>query len=188
MREFETTFIVQPEISEEGCQAICERLDTILERGGGIRLLYDDDGKRKLAYEIDNFQKGRYFCLHYFDEGKTVPEIERSLRLDESILRFLTVRVADEVEDIEGRKEAAAIEEKERAARAAERAAREAEERAAREEEERLAREAAAAQAAAAAEDEEGDEESAESSQAEDGAAEEANENQGGEAAEETEQ
>ena len=39
---------------------------------------------------------GRYFCLHYFDEGKNVPDLERSLRLDESILRFLTVRVADE--------------------------------------------------------------------------------------------
>lgn len=151
MREYETTFIVQPEITDEGRQAICERLDGLLEKHGSVRLLYDDDGKRKLAYEIDDFQKGHYLCLHYFDAGLAVPEIERSLRLDESVLRFLTVRVADEVENIEERKQAAAVEERERAERAAERAAREAEERAAREEEERLAREAAEARAEAEA-------------------------------------
>ncbi len=149
MREYETTFIVQPEISDEGCQAICERLDGMLEKHGAVRLLYDDDGKRKLAYEIDDFQKGRYLCLHYFDQGGVVPELEQMLRLDESVLRFLTVRVADRVDNIEERRQAAAIEERERAERAAERAAREAEERAAREEEERLAREAAEARAEA---------------------------------------
>jgi small subunit ribosomal protein S6 len=132
MREFETTFIVQPEISDEGCQALFERLDTTLERGGAVRLLFDDQGKRKLAYDIQKFQKGRYVTLSYFDSGRAVPEVERLLRLDESVLRFLTVRVADEVTDVEGRKKAAEVEEKERAVRAAERAAREAEERAAR--------------------------------------------------------
>jgi small subunit ribosomal protein S6 len=132
MREYETTFIVQPEISDEGCQALFQRLDGMLERGGAVRLIFDDQGKRKLAYDIQKFQKGRYVTLSYFDTGCTVPEIERLLRLDESVLRFLTVRVADEVTDIEGRKQAAEVEEKERAVRAAERAAREAEERAAR--------------------------------------------------------
>ena len=80
MREFETTFIVQPEISEEGCKALCDRLDGVFDRSGSVRLLYDDSGKRKLAYEIRKFQKGHYLTLMYLDEGKTVPEIERSSR------------------------------------------------------------------------------------------------------------
>ena len=128
LREFETTYILQPEITEEGAKAINQRLDSILERTGAIRLLLDDDGKRRLAFEIKHFQKGHYFTLHYFDGGKAVPEIERALRLDESVLRFLTVRVADEVGDIEERKRQAAEEEKLRAERAAERAALEAQE------------------------------------------------------------
>jgi small subunit ribosomal protein S6 len=128
LREFETTFILQPEISDEGVRAVRERLDGILERHGATRLLYDDDGKRRLAYEIRHFQKGHYLTLHYFDGGKVVPEIERALRLDESVLRFLTVRVADEVGDVEERKRQAAEEEKVRAQRAAERAALEAQE------------------------------------------------------------
>jgi small subunit ribosomal protein S6 len=137
LREFETTFILQPEITEEGAKAINDRLDSILERHGAVRLLCDDDGKRRLAFEIRHFQKGHYFTLHYFDGGKVVPELERALRLDESVLRFLTVRVADEVGDVEERKRQAAEEEKLRAERAAERAALEAQEAREREAEDR---------------------------------------------------
>jgi small subunit ribosomal protein S6 len=128
MREYETTFIVQPEISDEGVQTLCERLDGVLARQGSVRLLYDDQGRRRLAYEIQNFQKGRYLTLHYLDSGRVVPELERSLRLDDSVMRFLTVLVADGVEDVEARKAQAAELERERAQKAAERAAREAEE------------------------------------------------------------
>jgi small subunit ribosomal protein S6 len=136
LREFETTFILQPEITDEGVQTVCARVDQILERSGAVRLLYDDDGKRRLAYEIKHFQKGHYLTVHYFDTGKAVIEVERALRLDESVLRFLTVRVADEVGDVEERKKQAAEEEKLRAERAKERAeieAREAREREANE-------------------------------------------------------
>ncbi len=124
MREYETTFIVQPEISSEGIEAICGRLDGILEKQGADRLLYDDMGRRRLAYEIRKFQKGHYLTLIYLDEGQAVPEIERALRIDDAVLRYLTVVVNERVQDIEARKSAAA----ERAAREAEDAAREAEE------------------------------------------------------------
>jgi small subunit ribosomal protein S6 len=138
LREYETTFILQPEITDEGVKSVRERLDSILERSGAIRLLYDDDGKRRLAYEIKHFQKGHYLTLHYFDSGKAVPEVERSLRLDESVLRFLTVKVSDTVGDVEERKKQAAEEEKIRAERAAERAALDAQEAREREAEEAL--------------------------------------------------
>lgn len=141
MREYETTFIVQPEISDEGCQELLARVDGILEREGAIRLLHDDQGKRKLAYEIRKFQKGRYVTTHYLDHGKAVAPLERTLRLEESVLRFLSVQVTDRVEDVEQRKVAAAEEERIRAERAKERAAREAEEEKARQEAAKLARE-----------------------------------------------
>jgi small subunit ribosomal protein S6 len=133
VREFDTTFIVQPEISEEGREALLQRLRGVLERAGATPLEVDDMGKKKLAYEIRKFQKGHYLALMYLDTGKAVSELERSLRLDESILRFLTVRKEDQVEDVEARKARAVDLEKTRKERAAERAVREAEERAARE-------------------------------------------------------
>ena len=76
--------------------------------------------------------------MHYFDTGKAVPEVERALRLDESVLRFLTVMVSDEVGDVEERKRQAAEEEKLRAERAAERAALDAQQAREREAEEQL--------------------------------------------------
>jgi small subunit ribosomal protein S6 len=146
VREYETTLIIQPEISDEAVQEFCDRLDGIVEKGGGIRLMYDDQGRRRLAYEIQNFQKGRYVMLHFLDGGGVIPSLERALRLEDSVLRFLTVQVAPEVTDIEARKAQAAEEVRIRAQKAAERAAREAEEAAERAERE-------AEEAAAAAED-----------------------------------
>jgi len=152
VREYETMFVVQPEISEEGTQAILGKLDAELEKHSSIRLMIEDWGTRKLAYEIDKFQKGHYRILRYLDEGQAVRDLERQLRLEESVLRFLTVQVDDEVEDIEARKALAAEQEDEQAKRAAERAEREAEDARQREEAERQKAEEEAAAATAAAE------------------------------------
>lgn len=150
MREYETTFIVQPEISDEGSQAILAKLDGVLESGGATRLMCEDHGKRKLAYEIRKFQKGHYYTLQFLDEGKVVPALERTLRIEESVLRFLTILAEEEVEDIEARKSTAAQAELDQKKRAEERAAREAEEAAARREAEEKERQQAAAEAEAA--------------------------------------
>ena len=167
MREYEFTFVVQPEITDEGLQGLCEKLEGTLERAGGTRLFYEDWGRRRLAYEIQKFQKGHYLVMHYLDEGKCVPELERTARLEDSVLRFLTVVANEEVGDVEARKAEAVVLEEERKQKAAERAAREAEEAAARaaEAEEAAAR-AAEASAAAASEPaaEEGGEAAAEAS------------------------
>lgn len=133
MREYETTFIVQPEISDEGAKELLGRIDGILERSGAIRLLHDDQGKRRLAYDIQKFQKGRYVTSYYLSNGSAVGPVERALRLEESVLRFLTVMANPEVVDIEARKAKAAEDERAHAERARERALREAEEERARE-------------------------------------------------------
>ena len=97
MREYELTIIIQPEISEEGSQAILAKLDEAMATSGATRLLCDDLGKRKLAYEIRKFHKGHYHMLSFLDEGASVPSLERILRLEESVLRFLTIVVDGEV-------------------------------------------------------------------------------------------
>lgn len=155
MREYETTIIVQPEISDEGTAAIFERLEGILADSGSIRLQNESLGKRKLAYEIRRFHKGHYYIFSFLSDGQVVPALERALRLNESILRFMTIQANPDVTDIEARKVEAAEAEAEQERKAAERAAREEEEAKAREEEETKARaesERLAAEAAEAAE------------------------------------
>jgi small subunit ribosomal protein S6 len=127
VREYETTFIVQPEIGDEAREALYARVESVISRAGGERLFWDDAGKRKLAYEIRRFQKGHYQTINYLDSGPAVKELERALRYDDSVLRYLTVLVNDAVEDLEARRAEALEQEKVRKQRAAERAAREAE-------------------------------------------------------------
>ena len=93
----------------------------------------DDQGKRRLAYDIQKFQKGRYVTSYYLSDGTAVNVVERALRLEESVLRFLTVMANPAVIDIEARKSRAAEDERQHAERARERALREAEEERARE-------------------------------------------------------
>ena len=133
MREFDTTFIVQPEISEEGREALILKLRGVLERTGAVPLEVEDMGKKKLAFEIKKFQKGHYLSLFYLDKGQSVAELERAMRIDESVLRWLTVRREDSVTDIDARKARAVDLERLRKEKAAERAVREAEERTQRE-------------------------------------------------------
>lgn len=128
MREYEFTFVVQPEITDDGVQAISHRFEGILASHGAEKLFYEDWGRRRLAYEIRNFQKGHYQVLHFLSDGKVVPELERSARLDDSILRFLTVLANDDVDDVEARRAEAVTLEEERVKRAAEKAVRDAEE------------------------------------------------------------
>lgn len=163
MREYETTVIVQPEISSEGSQAILQKMDGVLEQSGATRLMCADLGKRKLAYEIEKFQKGHYYVLSYVDDGSVVSELERNLRIEESVLRFMTIKVEEEVTDLEKRKEEARLAEIEQQKRAAEKAAREAEEAAAREEVERQAADAAREAAASSADESSDDDEDSDS-------------------------
>ena len=141
MREYETTFIIQPELSDEGVAQICARVEEILEKNGAIKLFYDDMGKRRLAYALKTFQKGHYLTIFYLDEGRVSAELERALRLDDSVLRYLTVLGNPNVVDVEARKAEAIELERVRAEKAAERAQRDAEEvaRVAEEEAERQA-------------------------------------------------
>lgn len=140
MREYETTIIVQPEISDEGTAAIFERLEGILADSGSIRLQNESLGKRKLAYEIRRFHKGHYYIYSFLSDGQVVRPLERALRLNESILRFMTILADPDVTDVEARKLEAAEAEAEQERKAQERAAREEEEAKAREDEEAKAR------------------------------------------------
>ena len=140
MREYELIYLIQPDATPERQKEIHGRVDEIVAQQSGVLLLRDDWGKRNLAYEIDKFQKAEYVLLSYLGDGKIVEEVERSLRLDPDILRFLTVKVSDEVKDIDTRITEARAEEAERSKR--------------REERERLeAERAAVRQAAVAAEE-----------------------------------
>ena len=121
MREYEFVYVIQPDASVERETEIHGRIDGVIHDHKGRLLLRDDWGKRRLAYEIKKFQKGHYFQVNFLGLGKEIAEIERLMRIDADVLRYLTVQANDDVRDIETRMVEAKKEAEEQARRRAER-------------------------------------------------------------------
>jgi ribosomal protein S6 len=113
--------VVQPDAEPERLAEIHARVESAIEGGQGRTLLRDDWGKRRLAYEIQKFQKGHYFLVEMLGDGKFISELERGMRLDPDVLRYLTILVDEQVKDVPARVERAEKEAAEHAERRAER-------------------------------------------------------------------
>lgn len=95
---FETTFITRAELSDEALKTLQDRLGEVVTQYEGEVVLTEDWGRRKLAYPISKESRGRYTYFVYSGRGDIVHEIERHLRLNEHVLRFLSVNLAKEFE------------------------------------------------------------------------------------------
>ena len=123
MRHYETIFVVNPELSEEENTQVIEKFTGILAGGGAEILKTDLWGRRRLAYTVKKFNKGFYVFLEYGAPAAAVSELERNFKIDEKIIRFLTVKKGD-VFDVEALAEAEALAKAKAEARAAALAAR----------------------------------------------------------------
>ncbi len=104
MRKYETFFIVDPELPEETNSVLDSKIQTIVTSNGGEVLNYVPWGKRKLAYAIGKRTRGLYVLMEYVGGPQLVAELERNLRIDERVLKFITV-LLDERYDPEKEKE-----------------------------------------------------------------------------------
>ena len=99
-REYETIFILRPDTANDGVAQVNGRLRAIVDQMGGKVLKLDNWGKRKLAYEVRKQLKGIYLYWRYLATAGTVEELERNLRMLDSVIRYYTVKVdADVVAD-----------------------------------------------------------------------------------------
>ncbi len=95
MRHYETTFILRPNLGEDQFTEIIERTSAIITDDGGTVINTDRWGIKRLAYEIKKEVQGYYVNLNYAAPGKTINEIERIFRIDDRLLRYLTIKLAD---------------------------------------------------------------------------------------------
>ncbi len=98
MRRYETTFVIHPDLSEEDHQKIVQKALGAITQSGGEILQLQDWGVKKLAYKIKKQTRGHYIFVDYAAKPEAVREVERLLRIDDNVLRFLTVLVDDEVD------------------------------------------------------------------------------------------
>lgn len=95
MRKYETFFIVDPDLTDEVNAVIDEKVKNVVSSNGGSVLEYNPWGKKKLAYPVQKRTRGHYVLMEYAGGPELVAELERNMRLDERILKFITVKLED---------------------------------------------------------------------------------------------
>jgi small subunit ribosomal protein S6 len=92
MNRYELGVVIRADLEEEAFRAEMERVKGFLDRFGGTIEKIDDWGRRKLAYPIKKLTEGMYTFITFTSEGDTPKEVEARLRLQENVLRFITIR------------------------------------------------------------------------------------------------
>ncbi len=91
MKRYETIVIIDPDLSKEAEAPILERVNDLIPQFGGTLIVTDDWGTRKLAYDIKKKNRGHYVRLDFCGDGALVQEIERFFKIDDKVLKFMTV-------------------------------------------------------------------------------------------------
>lgn len=92
MNPYEAMYIIVPELDEETNRSVIEKFKGIVEQNGGEIAALDEWGKRKLAYSIDYKTEGYYVLMSFSGSSELPKELERNLKNDERVLRFLVTR------------------------------------------------------------------------------------------------
>ena len=92
MQRYEVIGIVLTSVTDEDITALIERSQTIITDRKGVIAKIDKWGKRRLAYEINKQRDGYYFLIDFAGDGPIVTEIERNYKIDDRILKFMTVK------------------------------------------------------------------------------------------------
>jgi len=104
MRRYETITIIDPDLSDEERAQVLKRTTNLIPKEGGFLIMLDQWGNRKLAYEIKKKVRGYYVRIDYCGMGSLVDEMERFFRIDDKILKFMTVLLEKDA-DVENIKE-----------------------------------------------------------------------------------
>lgn len=91
MRRYETIFIIDPDIPDENKEPIYERIGDIIEHQNGFLARTEKWGNKRLAYDIKKKARGYYIRLDYCGTGSLIDEIERFFRIDDRILKYMTI-------------------------------------------------------------------------------------------------
>ncbi|WDN90819.1 small subunit ribosomal protein S6 [Desulfosarcina sp. BuS5] len=118
MRRYETMIISDPDLSDEDRGQLFERITDPIAHGDGFLVFLDEWGDKKLAYDVKKKSRGFYVRIDYCGNGELVNEIERYCRINDNVLKYMTVLLDKDVdvdavqEEIKNRKAAEAESEK----------------------------------------------------------------------------
>jgi len=90
---YEMIFIIKSTLTDDEVVKTMDKVKATVERGSGEIVLIENMGRKKLAYEVQKEKKGIYILMHFKGKGNLVFDVERTCRLEETIIKFITVKV-----------------------------------------------------------------------------------------------
>ena len=92
MRHYELLFVLKPTLTEEEVQQKLNLMKEVLEKNGAEIASVLEMGTRRLAYEVQKFERGVYFVVYFTAPTAAIKEVERIIRINEEIIKFMTVK------------------------------------------------------------------------------------------------
>ncbi|MDG5473885.1 30S ribosomal protein S6 [Jeotgalibacillus sp. ET6] len=96
MRKYEITYIIRPNVDDEQKKAVNERFANILTSNGAEIIESKEWGKRRLAYEINEYREGIYHIVTLNSASEAINEFDRLAKISEDIVRHMTVRLDED--------------------------------------------------------------------------------------------
>jgi small subunit ribosomal protein S6 len=95
-RLYETMYILRPDLNEQDLEAAIAKYKTLLEEKGAEEISIQNRGKRRLAYEVKKNREGIYVQLNFTAPPVAVEAMERTMKLSDEVIRFMTLKVTPE--------------------------------------------------------------------------------------------
>lgn len=92
MNNYETMYILRPDLGDEQVDVAIAKYQNILREQGAEQIEIQHRGKRRLAYEIKKQRDGVYIQMNYKAKGSAIAVMERAMRLSDEVIRYLTVK------------------------------------------------------------------------------------------------
>jgi small subunit ribosomal protein S6 len=101
MRKYELIFIVRTDVPEEDVEKLVTQMQGVITGAGGTIEKAEKMGRRRLAYRVHRQREGLYVLFVFEGSGDTVKELERRLKVTDTVIKFLTVRIDEELKRAE---------------------------------------------------------------------------------------
>jgi small subunit ribosomal protein S6 len=98
MKRYETIVIIDPDLSKEAEAPFLERVNDLIPQYKGDLIETDDWGTKKLAYDIKKKNRGHYVRFDFCGDGALVQEMERFFRIDDRVMKFMTVLLEEDAD------------------------------------------------------------------------------------------
>ena len=96
LNKYESIYIINPEVEEQGIKELVEKFNTLIETEGGKVSETQEWGLKRLAYPIQKKEQGYYVLVNFEAKPESIVELERVYKITDSVMKFITIRKDEE--------------------------------------------------------------------------------------------